>query len=214
LAALTGLGAAPFILLHAYSTFQSYISQGGCTAGFAWTALLALYYLMARTALDVCRDCLDYIQGQYRTACGDWDSIDQRRKKEPPFDFLSNPGIRRAFSNWQYAMMGWAFFEIIIGWIAFLGMFYALFHSPYLIGLRPPVHSVDHAVSTNELTWFLLKMSSFLTVAALYSAGYRWDLGIMPLVQRMLGAPDTYPGQNKFPKWINEYSIRLFGRPM
>jgi hypothetical protein len=61
LAALAGLGAAPFILLYADSIFQSYISQGGYTAAFARTALLALYYLMARTALDVCRDSLDYI---------------------------------------------------------------------------------------------------------------------------------------------------------
>jgi hypothetical protein len=111
-------------------------------------------------------------------------------------------------------MMVWAFLEIIIGWIAFAGMFYALFHSPYLNGLRSPLYSVDQTAPTNALTWFLLKISSFLTVFALYSAGYRWDLGIMPLVQRMLGAPDTYPGQNKFPRWINEYAIKLFGRPM
>ena len=214
LSALAGLGSVPIILFHGRSIFQPYISEGGYIAAFAWIALFALYYVSARTALDLCRDFLDYINGRYFTAGGEYDRVDQRRKKEPPFDLLSLHSVDRAFSTWQFTMMGWMFLEVIIGWIAFAGMFYTFFRSPYPGGIAHPLYNSTHAGSTGGLTWFSEVMSYLLVGFSLYSIGYRWELGVTPLIQRCLGTPDAYPGQNKFPQWVNELAIKCFGKPM
>jgi hypothetical protein len=104
-------------------------------------------------------------------------------------------------------MMGWIFVELIIAWISSAGVLYTEFRSPYL-------GESSHAAPPLTISWYFLKMSFFLVALAHFSMAYRWDLGLTPLFLRILGVPDTYPGQNRFPRWLNECSIKLFGRPM
>jgi hypothetical protein len=212
LATLAGLAAMPFIFNYAHTAFQPFILKGGYSAGLAWIALTASYYTMARSMLDVVRDIIDLGGAHYETKAGDRELINRSRKKTPPFDCLKIPDAARDFSTWQYLAFGWAFVEVAIGWIAFAGLFYAVFRSPYLTGLRPP--ALPQSGTAGAAAWLVLKLSSFLTYFSLYSIGLRWELGITPLVQRCLGAPDTYPGQNIFPRSVNELSLRLIGRPL
>jgi hypothetical protein len=214
LCAFAALGAAPIILNHGRRIFDPFMMMGGYQALLAWIALLALYWVITRASLDLFRDGLDYLKGGYRVAGGQYDIVDQRRIREPPYDCLSIANLKRDFSNWQYALLGSTFVEVFVGWAAFVGMLYAFFRSPYPDGSGHPIYLSHAAGTTSGLLWFAEVMGFLFVYFGLYSMGLRRDFGMTPLIQQLLGCPDTYPGQNTFPGWVNRLSLRLIGRPM
>jgi hypothetical protein len=213
LMSVIGLSAAPFIVGYASFAYQPFIAAGGIGAAAAWIGLLSTYYILARTVLDLLRDILDLIGGTYRTKGGEYAPIDNSRRKTPPYDMLSIPDSERPHSVWEQTAFGVGFLELLMAWIALIGTMYVVFKSPYLMGERPP-----SAVASRSLSllfgWAALKISALLVVGSLGSIGYRWDAGITPLIQKVLGVQDTFPGQNLFPRWLNELSIKYLGRPM
>jgi len=212
--AMAGLGAGPLIAIHGRQIFQSYISDGGLSAFLAWPALLAIYYVIVRAILDLCRDCLDFFRGQYCVLGDQYQRVDRRSKLVPPYDVLTASTIRREFSTWQYTLFFWTFLEVIVAWIGLAGALFAFFRSPYPGGPAHPFYLSSHSESTGGLPWFIQVLSLLLVGFAAASMGLRFDLGISPLIQRFLGVPDTFPGQNTFSPSVNELFLKLTGRPM
>ena len=207
LAALAAMFAVPFAISHGHLTFQPYIAQSGWTRVIATAALTSVYYVLARALLDLCEDCIDFFKGNYVVAGDGKFDIDQRRRMAPPYDLLSVPGLRRDFSDWQYALIVWLFFDILISWISTAAVIYVELKSPYL-------KSCISEEPLQAVLWCTWGMSLFLVVFAQFSIAYRWTVGITPLVQRFLGLPNTYPGQNIFPRWFSELLIKVIKRPM
>ena len=211
---LAGLGAAPLIFGHAALIFQPYIKDGGLTSVFGRAAILALYFTMIRTMLDLSRDAFDFFERRYRTAASPNNDINVGRQREAPYDVLTEREIKRDFTNWQYLLFEWTFLENMFAGFSFWAMLYALFRSPYPEGPGHPLYLSDHAGSVHGIFWSVEVMSGLLVFFSLYSIGLRRDHGIAPLVQRYLGMPDTYPGQNTFPASWNELAIKITGKPM
>jgi len=157
---------------------------------------------------------LDFFQGQYFVLGDQFQKADRRRQKGPPYDVLTAAGITREFSSWQYALYFWMFVECLVGWVALAGSLYAFFRSPYPGGSAHPFYLSSHSASAGGILWFIEVMSLLLVAFSSASIGLRFDLGLSPLIQRYLGAPDTYPGQNTFSPFLNELSLKLTGRPM
>src|SRR5438552_14101271 len=212
--AVAGLGAAPLVAGHASRMFRPYIIHGGLTGLLGRIGLWALYYTMIRTVLDLLSDAVDFLSAEYRTEGDPYAKIDYGRQTSPPYDQLRERSVRRDFSSWQYKLFGWTFVELLVGWVAFAAMLFVFFQTPYPAGPGHPFYLSTHANGTEGIAWFLEVYSSFLIYFALYSQGYRWDIGLPPLIQRCLGMPRTYPGQNKFSSSVNELAIRIIGRPM
>ena len=212
--ALGGVGTLPFTVIHARSVFAPYIAAGGLTTWVAWTALGAIYYVIGRTVLDLCRDFLDFLRGEYRIRGGDVSHVSYRRQKAPPYDLLTAPDIGRDFSIWQYALIASILCEVVIGWIALIAVLYVFWRSPYFRDSYFTPYNSALARIFSAFPALLVDMSFLLVVLALGSIVYRRDLGLTPLIQRWLGLSDSYPGQNTSPRWLNELAILIFGRPI
>ena len=205
---IKGLGAAPFILLYGYRSFQPFMSEGGVIAGAAWFVLLCLYYVTARSALDLVSDLIDLIGGHYLRNERTHVPVSQGGQNDVPHGFLAIESVPQQYSSLQLATVGWGDFEILMGWVACFGMLFALFYSPYL---NVSGHPLAHPASVNEVSWTILELSSLLTYYSLYSVACRWKMGVVPLIQRCFGIRDIGSGQNKISWWVNEVSRRVFG---
>lgn len=205
---IKGICAAPFILIYGYRTFQPYISKGGFIAGAAWAVLVCLYYVTARTAVDLLSDLIDFIGGHYLPDGRMHAVVDQVGQNESPHVVLTIPSVRQHYSSLQLAMVGWGNVEVLMGWVVCFGMLFALFQSAYL---NVPGHILAHPATVNVFSWIILKVSSLLIYFSAYSAACRWEMGVVPLIQRCVGIRDIGSGQNKISWWVNEVSRRVFG---
>ncbi len=205
---MKGLGAAPFILIYGYRTFQPYISKEGIIVGAGWAVLVCLYYVMARSALDLVSDLIDFIGGHYLPDGRMHAPVSQGGQNELPQNVLTIPSVPQQYSYLQLAMVGWGNVEVLMGWVVCFGMLFALFQSPYL---NVSGHILAHPATVNVFSWIILKVSSLLIYFSAYSAACRWEMGVVPLIQRCVGIRDIGSGQNRISWWVNEVSRRVFG---
>ena len=196
------------------ATFQPYMANGGFRYVLSWICLVSIYYVVARACIDILTDAVDRFHGPLALE-GGLTEADRRMSKPPPYDFLELPAERRKYSPWQAFLYLWLRLEIIIAWIAFIGMMYTYFASPFLNDVGPNflwgVNKCDGWLCTAKL--FFIGADYILVICAASSLVSRLDVGISPLPMRWAGLENWYAGQNIAPRWLNELFIRFFGRP-
>lgn len=215
--ALFGVGATPVVALHGYRALRSYADQGGYVAVAAWIGLISIYYVIVRAWLDLVTDAVDYARKDYTLLGGDINKPDQRSLKTFPFDMITASDAKRNWSAWQYLLSFWTYIEnTLISNVVLVAILMGITQSPYFDAGKG-VYShyyVEHRYIVWLLTSFFFMSTSVLTFAATWSMIIRNRAGVMSIPLRWLGLHNFYPGQNVFPRWLNELLVKVIGRSM
>lgn len=214
--ALLGTMSAPFIFTACEDLFYvHYISEGGAKAIMATIGLWSIYYLTARSIIDLVTDSIDWVLGRYTLLGGDIKKIVLRRTKEPPYDVLQYPDVKRDWSTWQHTLAFLRWIEFFAMCFATIGVLattkYDMNHSAGIFFCKGSSDLVSVSCGLGEAAYSL---SYYLMYFSMSSMVGRNEAGVVPVLLRWCGLPNYHPGQNIFPPWLNQLMIRLFGRPM